>query len=739
MTEKATDIAKRLNAVIAEANLHHIQAPSRYDAGHVFELDITGVCPATKARAILDVERFVGGGFAGQVYRARLRSLDLDGPPIPGLDTGGVYAVKLLIPPSRFSVLFRNTVYWLAYQGPFAAQVNPDAARAGVLWQKLIRRGAALRFQDRQCVADTYATFLDAALGSYGEINEWVDGRNWRFEIDDQLFQRGKYAPEEAPASQEYLAKKRFMASFVRLLHEMGAPELARQYEWWTTKSQPNVLKRLDAGEGPAEGLTALDFRAGLALLPFLPMSPADVILIIRGLGRGDLVQFDRGDMAKLETYIEARRAYFDDLLPALDELKERDARYRASLPDITHHGLRLLYDRGLARSVKEGRVQGWKVRHCVDEVHARGLNASSWRYWLFLLIGAVPILGRFVRRYWGVKAYRVHVHAFLTHFGYMQRTFRAHQAQRLIEWRRSGKAGDKRILFLLNHPVVFWLLRIFPGILPLPPKWFRFLTEGRYAWEAVKETVLYPIRFYRDADFRVAWLTNEVESGAREGMLTPAERMRILGRIPDPFIQKYLKCVAVHVCTLPITQVISVIVAVWGLLYLGKTWEESVAWAVGILAAFQVLPVSPGSLTRGSYVVYLMVKERNIRNYWLAALVSFWHYVGYLGFPLQMVKEFPSLSRFMAGRWATKMVGMVPVFGERGALIEHWVFDLFFNLPLTLKRKLLKAALLARKRPAADREAPSLEDEQLGSVPVEDSGGKPAEPHPTEASSEEI
>ena len=149
---------------------------------------------------------------------------------------------------------------------------------------------------------------------------DWVEGRNWQFELDDRYFDRR--APDlddphpdfAATGAAEYFAKKHFMARFVRLLHRIGAPEFARQYEWWTAKSQPNVLKRLDAGDGPSDGLTAIDFRAGLALLPFLPMSPADVPLIWRGLRRGALVQFDRGDLGQLETYIDEHAEKFDDL-----------------------------------------------------------------------------------------------------------------------------------------------------------------------------------------------------------------------------------------------------------------------------------------------------------------------------------------------------------------------------------------------------------------------------------------
>ena len=122
---------------------------------------------------------------------------------------------------------------------------------------------------------------------------------------------------------------------------------------------------------------------------------------------------------------------------------------------------------------------------------------------------------------------------------------------------------------------------------------------------------------------------------------------------------------------------------------------QEWAAYALGVLAFFQVTPISPGSIARGSYVVFLMVSERNVRNYWVAALISFWKYIGYLGFPIQMVRQYPALARYMGGHWATNAVRFVPVFGERGGLLEHVVFDTFFNLPLSVKRRF-------QKRPAS-------------------------------------
>jgi hypothetical protein len=474
-------------------------------------------------------------------------------------------------------------------------------------------------------------------------------------------------------------------------LHDMGAPELARQYEWGTMKSQPNALKRIASPDGKIDDLTAIDFRAGLALLPFLPMSPADFKLIFKGLLRGNLVQFDRGDLKKLAQFINQHKEKFKDLMPAYEELEAREHRYRESLPDIFHQGLKLIYKRSLRKSVKEGLITGWECKQLVDQEHRIKLNRSSFGFVLFYIAGIIPFFGKLLRRLWGNRQYARHIQHIFTDPGYFKRTLRAKQAHSLIDWYRDGRVSEEKTFKLVDRPFRFWLQKFLIGW--LPPKWHRFFTDGKYAWDSIRYTVTYPIRFYRDAEFREIWLLQQVEAGHKEGMLNDEEADYIRNRIKDPFIQKYLKCVAVHVATLPITQVISVIVALYSMIEFGKTWHEGLIIAGAILAAFQATPVSPGSLVRGTYVLYLMIKERDIKNYWIAALISFWHYIGYLGFPIQMVAKFPALSRLMAGRWATNIVHIIPVFGERGALLEHWVFDLFFNVPISLRRMFRRKA----------------------------------------------
>jgi hypothetical protein len=179
---------------------------------------------------------------------------------------------------------------------------------------------------------------------------------------------------------------------------------------------------------------------------------------------------------------------------------------------------------------------------------------------------------------------------------------------------------------------------------------------------------------------------------GKKQQLLSDDDWRTILSQIKEPFIQKYLKSLAVHLCTLPVTQIVSVVVAI---VYVAMHPEmpRGQAWAVGlgIIALFQVVPLSPGSMVRGLYVLYLVIRERNLSDYNVALSLGFFKYIGYLAFPIQMAYRYPALARFMARHWATEAVHIVPVFGERGALLEHGVFCLFYNWPLTIRRRMRK------------------------------------------------
>jgi hypothetical protein len=759
----SVETCKRLAEAFGRQELLRPRRVDRYEPGTELIYDMTGVVPAGAARVTVVVDRFVGGGFAGQVYLVTVKAIKAvshsaaakgDGG-IAGLSVGGKYAVKILVPPGRFAQVFRNAIYFAAFQSSFQLQVNPAAARAGALWQKFIRRAAGIRFGQERAVRDIMATFVDPVIGGCGEISEWIEGRTWRFEVDDHLFARWFARRKRAkvgtgsesascspirclspvsPGSPEYLAKKDFMAEMVRLLHDLGAPELARQYEWWTCKSQPNCLKRSDTESDPAAGLTAADFRAGLALLPFLPMSPGDIALILKGLLHGRLVQFDRGDLGKLQRFIDAHPGKFADMKPALEELQADEQCYRDSQIDITHNHVRLLYSGRLWSTIGSSAVTGWRVQGRIDEVTEKSFRRSRLAAMVFAAVGflaplaalagagllaaggiavkwaaaaagaspwwrlrpatlaaglgllvIVPLACRLARRMWGRSDLRAHYGSMLLSPAYLGRAIRGRVIEKVIGWLRCGRVSaakaeaiaDSLPRFLLHLPLSV-----------LPAGVHRAATDASYAVEKLSAIFVRPIRLYFNADAREQWLRDMVAQGRRNHLVTDEDAEAILGRVKEPFIQKYLKCLAVHVCMAPVTHVVAAIVAVWYWLShpelsTGQLWAR----ALGIMAFFQLIPLSPGSLCRGLYVLYLVVRERDFKNYNIAVFLAFFKYFGYLAFPIQMAYRYPALARFMAGHWATSAVHVVPVFGEKGALLEHFVFDMFYNYPLTIRR----------------------------------------------------
>lgn len=662
----------------------------RYDPGSELAYKITGVVPARLAQVRLKVERFVGGGYAGQVYQVKLLDIEEADGPIDGLQPGQPYAMKILIPPTGFARWYRNMIYALAFQGPFSLQVNPTAVRAGAIWQKMIRRGAILRLGSERAIVDILATFVDPGLGSCGEISEWIEGRMWRFEVDDNLDARLRWkvgSPGEGLGSPEYRAKRTFMSRLVELMHDMGAVELARQYEWWTCKSQPNVLKWAASDPNSREGLVAVDFRAGLALLPFLPMCPADFKLIVQGIGRGSLVQFDRGNMDRLQSFVNEHPETFTGMEEAVEEIKEAERSYRDSLPDIAHHNLKLISSRKLWSSIMTNNVKSWRIRKLVDEKTGERLYRNRFLTVIFWLLGLVPFLGIFIRKLWGRADYRQHYRRMSTSLDYFLRAWRARIAETLIRWHKSGRVDERRAQKLARHT---WQFFAHLPLSILPAKIHRFLSDWHFFLQSLDYIFARPLRLYFKAEVREKWLREVVSRGEKEGMLTEKEAAQIKSQIKEPFIQKYLKSLAVHICTIPVTQIVSVIIAIIYIrLHPELSWQEASLHAGLILGFFQVTPISPGSIVRGLYVSFLVLKERNYRDYNIALYLSFLKYIGYLAFPIQMAYRYPTLARFMAGHWATGVVHIVPVFGERGALLEHAVFDMFYNYPLNIRRRI--------------------------------------------------
>jgi hypothetical protein len=690
--EYSVKVCKELKGRFYRLALHRPMRVSRYDAGDELSYEVTGVESADKAKIQLVIEDFVGGGYAGQVYKVRLTKIENSDGDIKQLQVDKQYAMKILLPPRGFARFFRNILYRIGFQGPFQPQVNPTAARAEALWQKFIRRAAKVRFGDEKAVVDIYATFVDEKLGSCGELSEWIDGRTWRLEVDDRLdflkqYLKGKDIDTQKLGSAEYLAKRKFMSDFTELLDDLGAYEFARQYEWSTCKSQPNCLKRLDTETEPQKGLVAVDCRAGLTLLPFLPMSPGDFKLIAKGIARGSMVQFDRGDLNKLQRFIDEHSEDFADMKDLFDELKSSEKIYRDSIIDITHNHLRLFYSGSLWHTISESTVTGWSVRNFIDGQWDTKFRENKFLYLLFLITGIIPFLGKIIRRIWARVDWRKHYAEMLSSFQYLARAVKGRIIEKAICWHRAGRVSAERAQKIAQHTSRF-LLHLPFSI--LPSGLHRFLTDAEFFKEKLHYIFVRPVKLYFSRQLREQWLREMVEEGKKKHILTDQDAETIISQLGERYIQRYLVSVVVHFMTLPLTQIVSIIVA-----WIVYQHTGSELGAGGVLVLFQIIPVSPGSFARGLYAVGLAIYDRNFKEYNIAVFLSFAKYIGYLAFPIQMAYRYPALSRFMSAHWATDFVHIVPVFGERGALLEHWVFNLFYNWPLTIRRRMKKRAQL--------------------------------------------
>ena len=684
LAEMAALVRRELRRVVHESDLLEPYRPTRHEMGDLLDVAVTGVHPAGRADVTLEVERFVGGGFAGQVYRARLLEVRETAGPVDGLEVGRHYAVKILRPPSGASLAFRNLLFRLGYQAPFALQLNADAARAGALWQKLIRRAAAVRFGSDRSVADVYATFFDPDLRSHGEIGEWIDGRTWLLERDDHLFDRRHRTarpPVAGEPSGEFLDKRRFMRDFVDLLHQVGAHELARQYEWSTWKSQPNALKRLDE-DGD---LTALDFRPGLALLFCLPMSPGDPALILKGLARGKLVQFDDGSLPDLERFIAAHPDAFADLHEVHEELIGAHTRSRELLPDLINRPWRAVTSLA-SRPIRAGAAEAWRKRGWLDADRATRVEQSPITFLTLWALWWLPLAGAFTVRLWGSSRFRRHIAA-LRRWSYLSRALAAQRAATLIEWHRTGRINDEDALARVQQPVRFAVERVLVGW--LPATLHRAVTDWRRTRRTVRVAVQFPIRFYRSAMFRETWLRGEILAALKKGILSKEDAARLDRDIADPMMRSYLKCLAIQLCASPITHLVSASAALYVFVAWGGSWAQSLVLAATLMLTVAVLPISPGSFVRGCWITGFMIRERRYREYRMVAFLSFWQYIGFISVPLQVVLTFPALALLLMSEAASKAAHRIPVFGESGALLEHTVFDMVFNGPVSIMARL--------------------------------------------------
>ena len=86
--EYSIEICKTLEAKFRDAELHRPMRVQRYDEGTELVYDVKAVAGTNEGRIRANVDKFIGGGFAGQVYRVKIVTIDAQNGPIGGLEEG---------------------------------------------------------------------------------------------------------------------------------------------------------------------------------------------------------------------------------------------------------------------------------------------------------------------------------------------------------------------------------------------------------------------------------------------------------------------------------------------------------------------------------------------------------------------------------------------------------------------------------------------------------------------------
>lgn len=709
--EQLPDIRERLKGILR---------PGGYDPGDIVSARIKDA-EGVEHDAEFEILRFCGGGFAGQVYRARLLNC-ADDCLAPDQD----YALKLFTPRSRLRGKFRDLLYFLGFQSPFPHQYNEAAVRTGIYMTKLLRYVSQVEFGGVGPINDCYATFWDDHIGAFAEVNEWVEGRVTDPDVDSGIFTRRRRAKESGgtpePAT-EISRKKAFMKRIVELCGELGIEDLARQVYWWTGMSQANVLTR-NSGTPDAE-FVWVDRRPGL---PGFLLSLGDFPLLINALFRGSIPPFDKINFKKLRSWSKAPDP--EAWQSIVDELETVDTSYHRAQVDVISHHIRLLSNKKLRMGICAYIADYWRRSGRIDAAACDKMQNGGIRMLPHLVLSCIPLIGVRLQKIVGNAEYRVHVSKMLSSGRYRWDYFDQHRKIDLAMWLRDKRISDKRAervlgslpAFFRDRLCSFWVIGIpflialpwilkksswpwwaFVGIyavlaalITLPPSWQMFFTDWAVAKDSLRRLFTSPFKYIFNVSHRrkvnLDWIHERTEEDIRHGYVGKEDAKIFESIAGADAMQQYITGIMFTAAVKPVSEIVLVVA---GAEFLKIAHEARTLQHIGwwmLPAAVAIAMISPAGVLRFGYCLVQWARNRHV-PYGIATALAYIRGVGDLAFMVQIAKTYPQFSGYLLTSSLCHLVNMVPVFGERGGLLNIWVATVFLSWPASLK------ALLRERR----------------------------------------
>lgn len=645
-----------------------------YVSGETVGAEVKGLAGLVKGQTYFEIGRYVGSGFAGQVYQARPQNPDLsDGHPW--------VALKVLRPRPRWKEMFRDALFRVCFQAPFAPRLRESALRAGLIWQELLRLAAAATFDQSDLIPRPLGYYWDSDLLSFVEIQEWVEGRAVRYEFDKEILLRWLGWPLSCPTT-EMERKRAFMAHLVNLCHHLGATGLARQYEWYTLVSQANVLVRRDHSRPDLSEFIAVDWRPGLAVPFFLPLSPVHARLIWRGLGKGQWVHFDETELDRLETYLQTQGEVVALMRPLVAQLKADEAQYRTGM--LSLWPMRPRFPATLFQ-VQQATLDEWQKRDLVSPAQAKVWQENRGRFWFYFWLEHLPILGRFIVRWWGNEWVRAHWYHLFTRRDYRQKVWRAYRARALLSWVDDGRVSLAHAAALRQSLPRYWLESWSLGWLPRSLHRLGVDAAARRQWFLLH--LVMPVQLLLWHEHRVAWLTNLIERGSEQGLLPPETAQQLREQITTTRMAGFSRDLVLTLGLEFFAKLIYALLAVYG--FAAANWVPLLIALLG--------PVSPSGVVRTIYLLGQLgydlphISRQRDRRLLLARLsgllIAPWRIWGNLCVPLTLAVYYPEMALFLSSYLVIQLARPIPVLGGRGSLWEYGLFRLVSNLPVALQQ----------------------------------------------------
>lgn len=661
--------------------LRTVRRPGGYDPGDHLDLTVKDARGETHPVAF-EIAAYCGGGFAGQVYRARVVS-----SAAPTLREGDEVALKVFRTRSGLRRRFRDFLYWLGFQSPFPHQYNEDAVREGLPLTRLLQAACARVFGTAKPINECYGTFWDDHVRSFGEVNEWVDGVVTDPERDDGILLRwlhnrrvrrtGEGTFRHCPL--EIAKKHACMDRLVKLCRELGLDDLARQAYWWTGMSQANLLTRTETHGTPQPSFVWVDRRPGL---PGFILSLGDLVLFWQAVWRWSVPPFDRVNTAKLRAWFTRRGEA--GCQADLDELEELDARYRRSQLDLFGHHVHLLTDKALRAQIAKARVEYWYLSGRIDaQAKERFLNSKA-RFLGSFLASLVPVVGRLIQRLLSNREWRTHVTRLLRDPAYRRQQWDDRRAENLKAWLADGRTTPVRAEAVYrSFPRYFWDL----ACSVFPPSWQLFLTDPAVRWNRLKRMVVSPVKYVFGGSYRRQvnrdWVRRRTHEDLERGFLdeeTAEAFIRISG---DRAMQEYLTGILATAAVKPTSEICYVLFWAWVVTQVQKL--KTMGWELAPLVALVML-VSPAGTLRLTYCL-LRLPFRHGVPYGTATLLAAFRGVGDMAFFVQIAKTYPAFSGYILTATVCRLAENFPVFGERGGLLSIWTVTVLLSWPASVRR----------------------------------------------------